>query len=237
MDILYWINHNKNVALHATQKMFFKKYLCRLQIYCPGGRSIFENDLRTSLEQRKNLSKSINPGGSWFSRNTRFLVDADAAQLSVVRDLLANKDIKVRVEEPTVSIYAESESRLKEIIELFDHRFHDRVRTVSVPKNVEHAELLTENKILKRSRRNQYRYKVVLKDGRVDPARKINILNYLLSLGDIISIPKAAISMLENRYSGFWGIYYYTNDPSINTFVELIEPGVVANVYEIVVVE
>lgn len=207
-----------------------------MQVYCPGGRSLDSNDIKQSILNRQLSTKQFNYGGSWI-RNNRYLNDADIDQLGVVKDIALLDGIKVRIEEPYVSFYADSEQDLKNLLEMFEPRSRERLKTICVPKDQRHIELLKENKILKTSRRINYNFKVTLKDGRLNIDRKLNILNYLNSLGDIVYLPPASIRMLENTYTGFWGVYYYTNDISINTFVSLIQPGIVANVHEIVIVE
>jgi hypothetical protein len=233
MDILYWINLNSVVVFEETRKIFFKKYLCRMRVFCPGGRAIHDEDISSSINTRV---VHRNHGGSWIYRNNKSLDQSSLAQLEVFKDLLKDDTIKLRVEEPYIQVYAEDETSLKKVIEHFTAVDQSRVFSISVPRP-EHIPMLQENKILRKSRRNQYRYKVLLRDGRLDTASKSSLLNYLLSMEDLVSLPAAPRKMLSSSYSSFWGVYYYTNDISINTFVELISPGIITNVHEIVTVE
>ena len=208
-----------------------------MTIYCPGGKAIYQLDIDKNIATRQLIQRSVNHGGSWYSRNNYLLREADIAQIADIKNLLDRKDIKVRVEEPHIQIYAVDESVLKDIADAMTPLARSRINSVQSPRDDKQAELLRDNKILRKSRRNNYQYKIVCRDGRVDPTIKKNLLNYLESLGDTVSIPRCSRDMLANNYSGFWGVYYYSNDISINTFVDLIRPGTIANVHEIVVVK
>jgi hypothetical protein len=238
MDILFWINNNPQVDLQDTKKIFFKEYLCKMQIFCPAGRLIHgEDDITVGLEFRRQFQKNHNYGGSWSMRSNSMLDSASIEQLEMVRSMLQEKKIKVRVEEPYVQFYSHTEDELKSVLNTFPEHLRNRLHTIIVPKNEAEKQLLLENKILRKSRRDNYRYKVTFKDGRMNVNTKLQLLNYLKSLGEEIKLPLAAERMLQNGYSGFWGVYCYTNDTSITTFINLICPGTISNVHEIVTVE
>lgn len=208
-----------------------------MTIYCPGGRSIYDIDINKSIETRQSINRSINHGGSWYSRNNSLLHEADVAQITDIKNLLERKDIKIRVEEPYIQIYADNEEVFKDIVDSMSTTSKLRINSLQLPQDKHQEDLLRDNKILRKSRRNKYQYKIICRDGRVNPSTKKHLLDYLESLGDTVSIPKCSKDMLNSNYSGFWGVYYYSNDISINTFVELIHPGIISNVHEIVVVK
>lgn len=242
MDILYWINLNSKVKIHNTKKMYFGRYVYRLEIFCPGGRFIYENQssIRELIEQKQIFDQAIYQNRGWNSysvRHRKFIDQAAESQLETVKELLLSPSVKIRVEEPKVQVYAECEQDLKDFIERFSIQDRARIVSITVPKDSKSEILLKENKIIRGSRRNSYRYKVSMRDGRVDPGTKINLLNYLDSLEDLVFVPQGPRTMMSTPFSSFWGVYFYTNDLSINTFIELIKPGVISNINEIVVAE
>jgi len=242
MDILYWINLNSKIKIHNTKKIYFGRYVYRLEIFCPGGRFIYDehSSIRELIEQKQIFELGIY-SRSWPSnynhRHRKYIDQAAESQLETLKKLLTDSAIKIRVEEPKVQIYAESEQDLKNFIKKFSSEDQTRVSSITVPKDSKSEILLKENKIIRESRRNPYRYKVSMRDCRVDPGTKINLLNYLESLEDLVFLPRGPREMMKTPFSSFWGVYFYTNDLSINTFVELIRPGIISNINEIVVAE
>lgn len=241
MDILYWTNLNQSVEIKDTKSLFYKKYLYKMEVYCPGGRSANEENIGEALNVRTgNQARQANYGGYW-GRSARFdLANANMAQLSVLRSLILDQTgYQVRVEEPNVSFYASNEGTLKSIIGRFDYDMQSRIRYVCGPRNDQHRQLLLDNKKIfskKGNKNREFKYLVKMKDRRIDNQTKHQLARYLDSLGDLVHIPPSSRDMLNNDY-GFWGVYFYSNDRSILSFVELIVPGSVSNVQEIVLVD
>ena len=241
MDILYWIKHNPDAKLQSTTKLYFCKFLCKVSIFCPGGRSIYEINKSISIviNRRIKLNRELNFGGSWIPRNNRWLAQANIPLLEKIRELVAERSdkIRIRVEEPYIHIYSTTEQHLKNVIDLLPLNDETTVASVHIPKDQMTETLLLENKIIKKSRRNSYQFKISLREGRLDLNVKEQLLNYLDSLGDQVKLPPASRRAFTNKFTGFWGVYFYTNDTSITTFLELISPGITANINEIVVVK
>jgi hypothetical protein len=211
-------------------------------MFCPGGRFIYENQssIGELIEQNQIFDHGIYQNRGWNSyslRHRKFIDQAAESQLETLKELLLSPSTKIRVEEPKVQVYAECEQDLKDFIERFSPRDQARIVSITVPKDAKSEILLKENKIIRKSRRNQYRYKVSLRDCRIDPSIKINLLNYLDSLEDLVFLPRGPREMMSAPFSSFWGVYFYTNDLSINTFIELIKSGIISNINEIVVAE
>ena len=244
MDILFWTNLNRFVEIKDSQHLYFKKYLYRLTIHCPVGRAIYSADanMQNAIDLRTQYKRMINYGGSWgFSRSDKDLRFASAEQLEVMRSILVNKstDIKVRVEEPYVSVYATNEDHLKDIILQFSTEHQQKLKEIVGPKNKEEEALLqADKKIIRRAGpiNKKYKYQIRFKDRRVDNTVKHQLLGYLQGLGKDVHIPKSCKDMMSNDY-GFWGVYIYTNDISIISFIELILPGCIGKVQELVVID
>jgi len=82
-----------------------------------------------------------------------------------------------------------------------------------------------------------YTHKIILRDGRYTTELKENILSYLTSIGpETLSISTGLIDTLSKSNPFLWNAYFYTNDPSVTTFLNLISPGLVLNIHELVVV-
>jgi hypothetical protein len=107
--------------------------------------------------------------------------------------------------------------------------------SVSGPADDDTQELL-KNGVIIRKKEFGYQYKVILRDGRCDVATKQQILNYLESIGtDEVKVSPGVKNMLDSKYNGFWGVWFYVNDEKIRTFLELIHPGCVLNIHPVVV--
>ena len=82
-----------------------------------------------------------------------------------------------------------------------------------------------------------YRYKIMIRDGRIPLETKNSILNYLNGLGpEHVRIPRNLQQTLENNKHGYiWGCYFYANELSDITFLSLIAPELISNIHELVV--
>ena len=103
------------------------------------------------------------------------------------------------------------------------------------PVNDEHAEILNSGAII-RKKNNGYRYKVIIRDGRYSSDVKENLLSYLDSLiPEHAQLSKSSREMLTKSTPFVWNLYFYTDDSSVVTFINLIHPGMVSNCHELVV--
>jgi hypothetical protein len=101
------------------------------------------------------------------------------------------------------------------------------------PKDQEQEELLNNGAILKRSE-SKFTHKVILRDGRYPTEIKRSLLNYLDNLGDDASVSKGCRRMLQSNYTHTWGVWFYINDPSVVTFINLMDPTIVSNIHTLV---
>jgi hypothetical protein len=236
MDISYWKNKNSQIRFEETAKQFFGKYLYRLTLSVPGGRIIYENrDYDLAIETRRHF-RQFNPGGYW-GRGTGNVDEIDIKLLQRVREIKDSRpNIKMRIEEPEVQFYAETEDDLKSIMNYMSPEHNNAVLSVSGPASAD-AQQLLESGVIIRKKKIGYNYKIVLRDGRCEVATKQQILNYLESLGpDEAKVSPGVKNMLNSKYNGFWSIWFYANDEKVTTFLELILPGCVLNIHPLVVV-
>ena len=236
MDISYWKNKNYSVKFEETTKQFFGKYLYRMRLQVYGGRIIQENtDYEKAITLRRNF-RMANPGGYWGRASTRDLDKIDVALLHIVRDIKdRNPNVKIRIEEPEMQFYAETEQDLKTIVDQLGPKYQNIVLAVSAPANQQTQKLL-ESGVIIRKKDFSYKYKIVLRDGRCNITTKQQILNYLLGLGlDEAKVSAGVKNMLGTKFDGFWNIWFYANDAKVTTFLELIHPGCVLNIHPVVV--
>ena len=237
MDTSFWIQCNPKITVEHTLKKFYGRYLYKIVVYCPAGRLIdAKGTMDAELEHRKSIYKHINQSGWWGHRHNRDLDHADIPLLETLRGIRRNQSgVKLRVEEPRIQIYAETEEDLVAIVQNQLSAFVSSVESVAGPANDEAAEVLNSGAIIRKTD-NGYTHKIIIRDGRYGSAVKETILQYLDGLHiEIIGVPKSCREMFSKSSSYVWNCYFYTNDPSVTTFLNLIQPGLVSNCHELVV--
>lgn len=236
-DSLYWTQLNPNINFEPTRKQFYNQYLCKLVIDCPCGRLINDDpvDLKFALRRRVEDSRWQNYGGSWASRHNKDLDRADVALLGALIDIKKEfTEVKFRVEEPWVQIYAATEDTLKVVAERIPVDFRTAITLIQLPESEEQAALLKENKILLSPKSKvTFKYKVFLKDGNYAVETKRQVLEYLRNLGPDAQVSTGTAMMLSKPYEYTWGCFVYVNDPSILTFLNIISPNMVSQIHEL----
>ena len=237
MDTSFWIQCNPKITVEHTTKKYFGRYLYKIVVYAPAGRLIDNKEpLDRALAHRKEVTKHINYGGYWGHRTNKDLDKANLPLLEVLRDIRKNVDnIKLRVEEPRIQVYAVSENELKDLISSHFKLFTSHIESFAGPADAEAEKFLNSGAIIRKTN-NGYSHKVILRDGRYSNDIKESISQYLNGLGeDLVGIPSSARVMLAKSSGYIWNAYFYTTDPSIITFLNLIHPGLVLNCHELVV--
>lgn len=241
MDTSFWIQCNPKITITHTAKKFFGKYLYKAVVYCPAGRLIDSKPnitMESALTHRLSVAKTINHGGWWGYRYNRDLESADLEFLTLMRDIRQNRTLglKLRVEEPRIQIYAETDEQLQDLVNnYFNQNQKTFVESVAGPEDAEAEAVLNSGAIIRKSD-SGYKYKVILRDGRYSNEVKDNLLQYLTNLGpEQVKVPRSGIQMLNKGTNFVWNLYIFTNDDSIITFLNLISPGIVSNMHELVV--
>jgi hypothetical protein len=205
-------------------------------VYAPAGRTIDHkfDTVAEAIAERTATNKRYNYGGSWYHRTDPYLVDADALFLEHLRAIkkTSNK-YRFRVEEPNMQIYAESEKDLQDLVKHFKPEWRNYIEEVTYPVSADAIEKLKAGAILRKNA-HDYSHKVMLRDGRYELETKQQILNYLDNLGDLVKLSKGSREMLTKNYTSMWGVFFYTNDPSLVTFLSLINPNLVSNIHELI---
>jgi len=241
MDTSAWIQYNPKITIDHTTKKYFGKYLYKLVIYAPAGRLIDSKpgeSMDRALQRRRAIYSQVSQNSWWGARQNRDIDNADIDLLEILRSIRLNRPagIKLRVEEPRVQIYAETEQQLENLVKThLGTQFCNHVESMVGPANNKCADILNSGAIL-RKKDVGYKYKVILRDGRYDFDAKQSILQYLLNLGeDQAQLPKSGYDMLNKHTSYIWNLYFFANDPQVTSFLSLISPGIVSNIHELVV--
>ncbi len=235
MDTLFWKNLSSEIKIQSSTKQFYKQYYYKLEIYAPGCKSIRSDDIEESLTRRRTHIREYNHGGSWFDKRlSNYLKEADIGFLYSLKTLYYEyPDIKIRTEEPKVSIYATDELMIQSVADSIDPDYRNKIESITGPENEELKKILKNNAILVK-KPPKYRYRVWLKEKQFEEPVRQQVLSYLLSLGDLVRMSDHTRESLNKPYNWIWGCYFYTNDEGVATFVRLLHPDLVREVSEFV---
>jgi hypothetical protein len=241
MDTSAWIQYNPKITVDHTLKKYYGKYLYKLVVYAPAGRLINskpKESVEQALARRREIFSNISHGSWWGIRQNQDLANANVELLEILRGIRLQRlpSVKLRVEEPRVQIYAETQQQLLDLVNThFGSQFYSHIESVAGPADSRAEAILNSGAIIRKTEAG-YRYKVILRDGRYGADAKQNILQYLLNLGeDQAHLPKSAHDMLSKSTSYAWNLYFFANDPQVTSFLSLIQPGLVSNIHELVV--
>lgn len=239
MDTSFWNNLSKDVKIQYTVKQYFKQYLYKLEIYAPGCKSIRYDDIKANLLHRQSYARTYSlGGGSWWDR--RLKEQLKEAELGLLIDLkrLIHKhaDIKVRVEEPKISFYAESESVLQSIALAIGVQFRHQILSATGPESGTSIQWLQGNAIIV-NRQPKFKYRIYLKEKRFDIKSRTQVYNYLQQLGELVKLPKNTTEQLTRSGDWMWNCYFYTNDVGVANLVRIINPDIIREVCELVYIQ
>jgi hypothetical protein len=242
MDTLFWTQSNPKITIEHTTKKYFGLYLRKLVLYAPAGRILEKGwqNVEIALQARQELAKRrINWGGSWYNREAS-INDADTGFLTILgrlkNDPAYSDTIRFRIEEPYITLYADEEQTLKDIVTQHIAPTYSRyITSVTMPIDDDAVKHLNEGAIL-RKKDYGYKYKVIIRDGKYSSDVKQALLTYLTSLDETF-LTKGCVEQLSKDLNYVWNAFFYTNDPDVIHFVNLIAPNSIANIHELVVVD
>jgi len=238
MDISFWKNLSNDIKIEYTSKQFYKQYLYRLEIHAPGCKSIRSDDIGANIARRKSFARDYNYGGSWWDKKLKeILATADLEFLHALKDIFYEyPDVRIRTEEPKVSIYADCEIMLQSVAKSIspDHRHH--IISATGPESSIKENILKGNAVLVK-RQPEFKYRVYFKEKRFDITSRVQIHNYLDTLGDLVKMTSNTKEQLTRPGDWMWGCYFYTNDPGIANLVRIINPDIIREVCELVYVQ
>ena len=241
MATLYLTNLNPTAKIVDTKKKFFNRYLYKIVFCVPACRLVAmksDCDISEQLEVRQKMISTYHYGrGSYSSytlaaRRNNMLIGANVSQLEYFKKIVLEYEdrIKIRIEEPFLTIYADDESLLLNIADpekAAVTEFHRPSGAVAM------AALNRGECIVKTA--TEYTHKVVFKELAISAESKAGIYSYLTGLGDIVKMTKGCERNLRENRFWFTSSYFYTKDESILTFLNLIAPGTIAGIYKLTV--
>lgn len=239
MDTSLW-NNFKDIKVLPTKKKFFGKYLYKIVTKVPASRLVLNHPvdkIADELAKRVEVNEArrqlyIKNWGGLFHGNYQ-LDNYNTKQLeyyAVVRAKYSN--IKMRVEEPWLSIYSDDEQTLYDIA-CGDHMGF--IAEIHRPKNDRDMLALNEGNVLV-SPKLDYEYKIVLKDGINTNPRVAQIYDQLMALGEQIRLTPGCRGLLTNPHKMFWmpSAYFYVKDSTTASFVQLILPAdIISGIYKL----
>lgn len=188
--------------------------------------------------QRNQMSKNYNYGGSWQARKSNTLINDDQIHfLQTIKDYLDTKvksrgnreSFKIRIEEPDIQFYAETQSELKALVSII--KDPKCITSFMCPENEATRKLLLEGYVLRR-KEFDWPYRVVMRDGRFSSESKQQMATYLRNLGDEnVRVPVGVWKHLE-KGGWIWGGYIYIKDKNLANMFAMIDPNFVAKIEE-----
>lgn len=236
--MLSWTKLNPTVKLVKTKKKFYNNYLNKIVVMCPGGR-IINTSANTSvddaIQRRIQILESYSHSymRSFYARIFEFKDTVRAEQITYYRDLLANNtsDIKLRIEEPNISLYSNDENLLYSIAQAMQP---DRLLEVHSPASTKEREALIRGEIIVKEIKG-YEYKIILRETVIKDIRiKFNLYDHLYNLGDDVKLTKGLQRNLGSTNQYFPGGYFYAKNDQITSFCNLICPDLIAGIYKLV---
>jgi len=235
MDTLFWKNLSPNIEILSSSKQFYNQYYYRLNVYAPGCKSIKCENVALDIDKRKDWVRDYKRQGSWYNKQLyNHLKEADIGFLISLKDLYYEyPEIKIRTEEPKISIYATDELMIQSVARSIDADYRDKIIDITGPENEEVKAILDKNVILVK-KPPKYRYRIWFKEKQFTFDTRTQILAYLESLGDLVRINNHTQESLSKPHDWMWGGYFYSNDKHVATFITLINPDIIREVSELV---
>jgi hypothetical protein len=235
MDTLFWKSLSPSIEVLSSTKQFYNEYYFRLDVYAPGCKSIRCDNVSDDIERRRNWVRNYRRQGSWWNKQlAEYLQHADIGFLHSLKDLYYEyPDVKIRTEEPKVSVYATDELVLQSVAKSMDQDYRNNLTSITGPANEEIKALLDKHIVLVK-KPPKYRYRVWLREKQFDTEIRHQVLAYLDSLGDLVRISDHSRDNLEKPHNWIWGANFFTNDKHVATFLTLIHPDLIREVSELV---
>jgi hypothetical protein len=235
MDTLFWKNLSPNIKVLSSSKQFYNQYYYRLDLYAPGCKSIRCENIAVDLDKRQSWVRDYKRQGSWYNKQLyKYLKEADVGFLHSLGNLYYEyPDVKIRTEEPKLSVYAEDELMIQSVAESIDPDHKDKIISIVGPENEEIKTILDKHVVLVK-KPPKYRYRIWFKEKQFTYDTRTQILDYLNSLGDLVRMSDHTRESLSKPHDWIWGSYFYSNDKHVATFITLINPDIIREVSELV---
>lgn len=222
-----WTKLNPTVKFINTKKKFFNEFLHKIVINAPGCRIVHDtNDAATEIMYRLSSTLWANNHylNRWKSANPdllQYLID--------VKKSFGNQ-IKIRVEDPLISIYS---TDINTLYTIANNNWPTTIIEVHTPKNPEAISSL-ENGFIIGKIAKEFQYKLMFKElYRISYEEKLQIKNYIYNLGDDVKISAGFKKYFNSSNQYLPNGYVYAKNENIATMMNLIYPGLIYKIYKI----
>ena len=220
-----------------TTKMFFGKYLCRIEFNLAAARLLYDIEdmtfdaLTSFLNNRTSVFKT--DSGNVYCRRESDTSVADAAKLYSITEIVKRykNKIKLIIRGANVRLYLET---IDELIAFIDHTrdfLSGEFLSAFVPKNEEAEALLKSNVIF--VPHPKYQYKVTVREGKYNIESKQRLAQYLGTADPTnVHITPHFSELLANEKPYVYGSFF-VNDLGITLFATLIDPTFINKIYKL----
>lgn len=235
MDTLFWKNLSPNIEILSSTKQFYNQHYYKLDIYAPGCKSVRCDNIARDIDKRQSWVRDYKRQGSWYNKQLfKYLKEADIGFLTSLKNLYYEyPDVKIRTEEPKISVYATDEIMIQSVAKSIDPTYRDKLIGITGPENEEIKAILDKHVILVK-KPPKYKYRIWFKEKQFNFDTRTQILAYLQSLGDLVRVNEHTQESLSKPHDWIWGSYFYSNDKHVATFITLINPDIIREVSELV---
>lgn len=235
MDTSFWKNLSPNIKVESSTKQFYNQFHYKLDIHAPGCKSIRCENIAVDISKRREWVRDYKRQGSWYNKQLfKYLKEADVGFLHSLSNLYYEyPDIKIRTEEPKLSVYATDELMLQSVARSIDPDHRDKIISVTGPES-EEVKIALDKHVVLVKKPPKYRYRIWLKEKQFTHETRTQILAYLTSLGELVKINDHTRESLSKPHDWIWGAYFWSNDKNVATFVTLINPDIIREVSELV---
>ena len=248
MELYNWKTLNNKLCYVDIKKKFFNKYLYSSKYVCPGARIVLQpqhNNIDAILDaiaarKMTELTFQSRLFSPWYQTSNANYLPNDQKMKIIPQQLFAiltlkttrKLDIKIRIEEPYVTLYAEHEEDLFKIASHDLVYWSDRLESVSRPESDSVKNLLDNNSVLIKKDIG-YKYKFICKEGIYQ--NKSALYSYLDQLNEAVKVSKTNWTQLESNRRYIRNLWIYTNDINLASMLNLIEVNLVRNIHELVI--
>ena len=219
--------------IKKTKKLFYGKYLFQVSLKIPG---IYLYREVKNYGSRKSFVEYVDNKKQYVSQNNywtlRHLKDADPKQIFATWQKLKDFEdrIKVRVEASKISICADSEETLREVLTSLKSI---KAETVSLflPANEEEAEKMKDGILFVSDPKLKFR--AMIRSRRYDETVRTQIHNYVENYeGTILMSPNLKYKLTNSGNSNdYISGYFYVDNMECLMFLQLICPTFVGKIF------
>ena len=243
-----WARLNHNIKVVGTTKKFYQKYLYKVTFDIPGiyllARPSFGylKEIDDYELAREKTATNIRAEKAILSARYEYISRKGKLAEAKVGDLMKAAEMLIavrqnmflfrpRIEDWTLDVYGVNEEDLRQLA--LNYYLGNKVIMVTRPRTQEIADLLLNNKVIISTVNPEYKYKVMIREGRHSSESRSSVMNYLASLEDQVKLTKSTSDRLQRTRDYMGGCYFYVNDPRIIDFVRLMAPNMIADIFEL----